>query len=223
MDAFWSLLMFLGSTLCHQLPERSYFFDTTQMPLCARCIGIHFGFLLSTAFLWTGSRRFTSGIPSPKHMAILGVVMAFFLLDSALSYGGISTSDNLRRTLSGLSLGVTFPFLLIPLLNSTVFPGRNVTRLFSRTTDWAWFAGLYGIAAVAILVSSESKALFYAVSLVGVIGIFFFYVLAVSLIFMLALEDRPFPKRFKLAGATVTAVSLLMVLALLNRWYLGTT
>lgn len=223
MDTFWSLLMFLGSTLCHQLPERSYFFDSIQMPLCARCIGIHFGFLSSTAFLWTGSRRFTSGIPSPKHMAVLGAVMAFFLLDTAVSYGGISTSDNLRRTLSGLSLGVTFPFLLIPLLNSTVFPGRNVTRLFSRTTDWAWFAGLYGIAAVAILVSSDSKALFYAVSLVGVIGIFFFYVLAVSLIFMLALEDRPFPKRFKLAGATVTAVSLLMVLALLNRWYLGTT
>ena len=216
-------MMFLGSTLCHQLPERSYFFDSIQMPLCARCIGIHFGFLSSTAFLWTGSRRFTSGIPSPKHMAVLGAVMAFFLLDTAVSYGGISTSDNLRRTLGGLSLGVTFPFLLIPLLNSTVFPGRNVTRLFSRTTDWAWFAGLYGIAAVAILVSSDSKALFYAVSLVGVIGIFFFYVLAVSLIFMLALEDRPFPKRFKLAGATVTAVSLLMVLALLNRWYLGTT
>jgi uncharacterized membrane protein len=222
MDSFWSLLMFLGSTLCHQLPERSYFFDTIQMPLCARCIGIHFGFLLSTAFLWTGSRRFTSGMPSLKHMGILGMVMAFFLLDSALSYGGISTSDNLRRTLSGLSLGITFPFLLVPLLNSTVFPGRNVTQLFSRTTDWAWFVGLYGFAAAAILTSTESKALFYAVSVVGVTGIFFFFVLAVSLVFMLALENKPYPKWLKMAGATVTAVSLLMLLALISRWYLGT-
>lgn len=223
MDAFWSVLMFLGSTLCHQLPERSYFFDTIQMPLCARCIGIHFGFLLSTAFLWTGSRRFTSGIPSPKSMVVLGSVMAFFLLDSALSYGGISTSDNLRRTLSGLSLGVTFPFVLVPLLNLMVFPGTNATKLFSRTSDWAWFAGLYGFAAVAILSSTETKILFYAVSVVGVTGVFFFYILAVSLIFMLALETRPMPKSLKLAAAAVTAVSLLMALALIHRWYLGTT
>ncbi len=223
MDAFWSVLMFLGSTLCHQLPERSYFFDTIQMPLCARCIGIHFGFLLSTAFLWTGSRRFTSGIPSPKSMVVLGSVMAFFLLDSALSYGGISTSDNLRRTLSGLSLGVTFPFVLVPLLNLMVFPGTNATKLFTRTSDWAWFAGLYGFAAVAILSSTETKILFYAVSVVGITGVFFFYIMAVSLIFMLALETRPMPKRLKLATAAITAVSLLMVLALIHRWYLGTT
>jgi uncharacterized membrane protein len=222
MDAFWSLLTFLGSTLCHQLPERSYFFDSIQMPLCARCIGIHVGFLTSTAFLWTGSRRFTSGIPSLKHMGVLGVVMAFFVLDSALSYGGISTSDNLRRTLSGLSLGIAFPFILIPLLNSTLFPGRNVTQLFAKATDWAWLVALYALAAAAILASVESRPLFYAVSVVGVTGIFFFFVLAISLIFMLALENNPIPKGVKIAGAASFAVTLLMVLALVHRWYLGT-
>jgi uncharacterized membrane protein len=222
MDAFWSLLMFLGSTLCHQLPERSYFFGSLQMPLCARCIGIHFGFLLSTAFLWTGSRRFTSGIPSLKHMGVLGVVMAFFLLDSTLSYGGISTSDNLRRTLSGLSLGVTFPFFVIPLLNSTIFPGRNTTQLFSKTSDWAWFAGLYGFAAAVILLSTRSEPQFYAVSIVGVTGIFFFFILTISLVFMLAFENSPYPKRLKLTGAGITAVTLLLTLALLHRWFIGT-
>ncbi len=177
---------------------------------------------MSTAFLWTGSRRFTSGIPSLKHMGVLGVVMAFFLLDSTLSYGGISTSDNLRRTLSGLSLGVTFPFFVIPLLNSTIFPGRNTTQLFSKTSDWAWFAGLYGFAAAVILLSTRSEPQFYAVSIVGVTGIFFFFILTISLVFMLAFENSPYPKRLKLTGAGITAVTLLLTLALLHRWFIGT-
>src|SRR4030042_7152551 len=116
------LLMFLGSALCHQLPERSYFLDGVQMPLCARCIGIHFGFVLSAIYLSTGPRRFSSVLPRVWQLAVLGAVMSIFLIDSILSYSGLSTSDNLRRTLSGLALGVPLPFLLVPLLTYILFP-----------------------------------------------------------------------------------------------------
>ena len=33
----------VGSFLCHQRPERSFFLWGSQMPVCARCIGIYAG------------------------------------------------------------------------------------------------------------------------------------------------------------------------------------
>jgi uncharacterized membrane protein len=33
----------IGSGICHQRPERSFFLWSHQMPVCARCAGIYFG------------------------------------------------------------------------------------------------------------------------------------------------------------------------------------
>ena len=37
----------VGSLVCHQLAERSYYLWTAQMPVCARCAGIYFGAAVS--------------------------------------------------------------------------------------------------------------------------------------------------------------------------------
>lgn len=213
MVTFESILMLLGSTVCHQIPERSYIFDGFQMPLCARCIGIHFGFILSTLFFLTGSRRFASGLPGVKQMIVLGAIMSFFLVDAGLSYSGISTSDNLRRTLSGLSLGVPFPFVVYPLLNAILFPGRNARVVLRGRSDWAWLAGLYGLGAVLILSSVHLAVDFYFVSVIGVVGVFVFFTVLFSVAVSLLAENKPMPARFKVAGAAVFAVVVLMILA----------
>ena len=216
MGAFESLLMFLGSSVCHQLPERSYFQDGIQMPLCARCIGIHFGFILSTLFLLTGTRRFASGFPSVRQLAVLGGIMSLFLVDAGLSYSGISPSDNLRRTLSGLALGVPFPFFLFSVLNNAMYPGRNPIVVLARPANWGWLAGLYALGAVAILLASRSLPLFCAVSTIGVIGVFVFFSVAFSLILALAIENRHMSSSRVLLDATMLAVSVLIVLAVVH-------
>ncbi len=52
----------LHFTLCHRLPERSFFWKGKQFPICARCTGIHLGYfsfpfflfgLISLPFWWT--------------------------------------------------------------------------------------------------------------------------------------------------------------------------
>lgn len=37
---------------CHNNPERSFFWRGKQFPLCARCTGIHLGYLLMPLFLF---------------------------------------------------------------------------------------------------------------------------------------------------------------------------
>lgn len=53
----------LGSFVCHQRPERSFFLWGAKMPVCARCAGIYLGgavAAIGSAFLVLGS-RFGSG------------------------------------------------------------------------------------------------------------------------------------------------------------------
>lgn len=38
------------SPICHQIPERSFFFFGHQLPVCARCTGIYFGAFLGSFF-----------------------------------------------------------------------------------------------------------------------------------------------------------------------------
>lgn len=202
--------------MCHQLPERSYFLDGTQMPLCARCIGIHFGFVVSTVFLLVGPKRFAGGLPSVRQAALLGAIMAFFLLDAGVSYSGLSESDNLRRTLSGLALGIPFPFLLFPFLNSLIFQGRNESFPLAKLLDWAVLAALFVIAAAAILLAESSGAIFWTVSLVGVAGVLMFFSSVFLLVLVLGLEGWHSKPRYKAVAAVVSAAALLSILAALH-------
>jgi uncharacterized membrane protein len=208
--------MFLGSTVCHQLSDRSYFFEGIQMPLCARCIGIHFGFVLAVSLLLLGPKRYASKLPSTRQLAVLAAVMSFFLIDAGLSYSGISTSDNLRRTLSGLALGVPLPFVLVPLLNMLSRPARSSVGVFDKTSDWLALPALYGIGLVAIVFADDFGPLFYAVSIIGVLGVFLFFSAMLSTIVLMAFEKNPMVARNKVALATLLAVGALMMLAVLN-------
>jgi uncharacterized membrane protein len=42
----------LSWVFCHQKPERSFFWKGRQFPVCARCTGIHLGFLSLPIFLF---------------------------------------------------------------------------------------------------------------------------------------------------------------------------
>ncbi len=41
MDLLLIFVFAAGSVICHQLPERSFFLDGRQLPVCARCTGLY--------------------------------------------------------------------------------------------------------------------------------------------------------------------------------------
>jgi len=219
MDALDSLLMVLGSSVCHQIAERSYSFGDTQMPLCARCIGVQLGFLLSIAFLWTGGRRYASSLPTRNALIMLGAIMSLVFVDTALSYSGVLPSDNLRRTLSGLALGVPLPFVLVPLLNMAVFPGRNPRSPIAGRKDWLWLVLLYVFGAVAILSAPSTYAVFLAVSFAGVVGMFVLFSTFFLVLLSLSFEGWAFGPGARATASVVLAFSVLMILAVVHGTY----
>jgi hypothetical protein len=62
----------VGSLLCHQRPERSFFLWGSQMPVCARCLGIYAGAALAALALPFVARLKPSRRRSPAKRASFG-------------------------------------------------------------------------------------------------------------------------------------------------------
>jgi len=216
MDPIWSILMLLGSAICHQLPERSYILGDLQMPLCARCIGIHLGFLLSSLFLWTGSRRFASGILEKRAYIVLAVLFFIGCIDAILSYSGLSESDNLRRTMSGLLMGTMMPFLIVPLVNRILFPGRNGRVMFKSCIDWAWLSVICLVGAAMILPATTSFFLFSAVSIFSVIGSIVFSFTIITLLVLVLTDDRGMSGLQRIEISIASTFAFMIALAIVH-------
>ena len=82
---------------CHRKPERSFFWKGKQFPVCARCTGIHIGYLAFPLFLF-GIIRFNWWI------AIL--LMAPTIIDGLTQAYFNRESNNILRVTTGLMAGI---------------------------------------------------------------------------------------------------------------------
>ena len=98
--------------MCHQKPERSFFINGKQFPLCARCTGILAGYFIGIFIaLITGCKHYLSYL---------------FLIIPMIADGGIQLifkreSNNLRRFITGIMGGIGIIFLLISIHMFTVW------------------------------------------------------------------------------------------------------
>jgi uncharacterized membrane protein len=107
----------VGSVVCHQRPERSFYLWAHQMPVCARCTGIYGGAAF-TALLWPAvqrlpliARRLDSTVArSPKGFALVACVPAIATLVYEWTTG--ATPSNWIRAASGLCLGAGVALLV---------------------------------------------------------------------------------------------------------------
>jgi uncharacterized membrane protein len=216
MDAFESLLTFLGSSLCHQLAERSYALDGFQMPLCARCLGLHVGFLISAVVIWLQKSRSPSGLPDTRSLVILGSMMVPAVADVALSYFGVIGSDNTRRAVTGVLFGTCLAFLVLPFVRSLVDGLPTVGRSMTRPRDWATLL-IVAIAACAMVASAESsEVLFYPLAFAGIVGVFVTTWSLIAVLTLLLTEDWTWGKKTRLTAASIATLMLLLLLAALH-------
>src|SRR5687768_17099872 len=108
MDLFLAFVYAAGSLICHQLPERSFFLDGRQLPVCARCTGLY----LSGAagffgwFIWKTARGWRRFIVAPRAALAIVIVAG---VPTALSYAtgviGVWDGSNITRALLAVPLG----------------------------------------------------------------------------------------------------------------------
>jgi len=95
-----SVLYFLFSGVCHQLPSRSFFICGFPLAVCHRCTGIYLGLFLGSLIV----NRFIHRSPGERRVWAL-VFVTPLLLDVLLSHGGLWTGTSLTRFLTGLLFG----------------------------------------------------------------------------------------------------------------------
>jgi len=110
----------VGSLLCHQRPERSFFLFGSQMPVCARCFGIYAGAALAAIALPFVARLKPSRVRSPvreggtlrsaRMLLIVSIVPAAATLVYEWTTGDMPA--NWIRALSGLPIGVVVAWIV---------------------------------------------------------------------------------------------------------------
>jgi len=98
-------------TLCHQIPERSYFIDGHKFAVCSRCTGIYFGFAF-TLLLYPLIRSLRSTATPPRSVLILATLP--LAIDFSLTFFGIWENTHTSRLLTGALLGSVSVFYVMP-------------------------------------------------------------------------------------------------------------
>ena len=97
--------------ICHQLPERSYFFDEHQLAVCSRCTGLYAGFLF-TLLLYPLIRSLRNPVmPHPRWLLFAVVPLA---IDFSVNFFGFWLNTHTSRLLTGAMLGSAVVFYVMP-------------------------------------------------------------------------------------------------------------
>ena len=97
MSPLYRALMWAGSWVCHQLPERSPHLFGVQLPLCWRCTGILFGAL--ALFFWVLAKK---KLPPLLLCLLLSLLLPLDVFYNVITHGD---GDNTRRFITGLLWG----------------------------------------------------------------------------------------------------------------------
>jgi uncharacterized membrane protein len=105
----WHLPYIIGSYICHQRPERSFWIAGAPMPVCARCTGLY----ASAALGAIVAARHAARDARIHSMAATRVRTLFFaaavptIVTLAVEWVGIGHPSTIVRALAALPLGAT--------------------------------------------------------------------------------------------------------------------
>lgn len=80
--------------ICHQKPERSFFYKGNQFPVCARCTGIYAGYIFIPIFLFF-----------PINLLTSIVLLIPAILDGTTQAYCNRESNNILRVITGFMFG----------------------------------------------------------------------------------------------------------------------
>lgn len=118
------LLFLLYRSLCHQLPERSFYVFGYQVAYCHRCTAMYTSILAAGLLFGALRRRITPAPPGIGWLLLLPILLdgGTHLMDDVLKIGfrgggdGVGSLNFMLRMLTGLLVGVAVLVTLYPRL-----------------------------------------------------------------------------------------------------------
>lgn len=143
-DGFNTKLWWVGSAVCHQLPDHSFHLNGQQFPLCARCTGTYLSAFIALLYFMTRGKR--AAIPRKDLLVVFILFSLFWVIDGINSFSfevlhqqWFYAPSNLLRFLSGITMGMTFALTIMTIFNMVFW--KN-TQAISLVKDQREFAAL---------------------------------------------------------------------------------
>lgn len=181
----------IGYALCHQMPERSFFFHEHQSPLCARCTGMYLGMALGLFFLVIRRRTRASRLPPAPIVATLIVFIIAMGIDGVNSTISIIPgapqlyhTTNLLRIITGTLCGLAISMLFLPFFSPVVWREPGGERTLQNW--WEFLVLLLVAAPVIALVASTPDWLLYPITILSVAGPLLLLSFMVAIVWMSA-------------------------------------
>lgn len=100
--------------ICHQIPERSFFINGKQMPVCSRCTGIIIGFFLNI-IIWLIGADVVIIFP----VCILMIIP--LIVDGVVQLFTNYNSNNRRRFITGVIFGLGLFEIIIKICEGVAY------------------------------------------------------------------------------------------------------
>lgn len=118
--SFSAVSLYRGlSSICHQIPERSFRLSGFPLAVCSRCTGIYFGFIVGLGLY--PFFRSLSEQEAPRRFWLFVAVLPM-LADVGGDYIGLFSNTFFSRVATGLLVGATAAFFLLPAWVAIVLP-----------------------------------------------------------------------------------------------------
>ncbi|MCE1255559.1 MAG: DUF2085 domain-containing protein [Anaerolineae bacterium] len=210
----------IGYAVCHRISVRSFFLGDRQLPLCARCTGMHLGAFFTLIYQIGRGKR--GSLPDKKFLAIFALFLLAFAFDGANSYLNLLdrfpylyVTQNWMRLLTGTLLGTGIGVVLYPVFNQSIWFDWIPEAAIN---SWKQLLIILGIAFLIILaVLSENPFLSYPLAIISAANV----LLVLSTIYtilwvMLARRDNQFYdfrqlRWFMLAGLTTALLQIALM------------
>jgi uncharacterized membrane protein len=99
----------VGSFICHQRPERSFFVHGRQLPVCARCTGLYVGAAMAAPAALIAAAAATAG----RARVMIAAAALPTLVTWTAEFAGFARFSNGARFIAALPLGFMAAWLVL--------------------------------------------------------------------------------------------------------------
>lgn len=110
MDLLATLIYGVGAVICHQIPDRSFFWAEQQLPVCARCTGLYVSGAVAL-LAWVALKIIRGWKPltldARRALRVIAVAGIPTLASVAMGALGVWDGSNAIRALLAIPLGAS--------------------------------------------------------------------------------------------------------------------